>query len=173
MTKGPKHRPEILAPVVAGAKAPNFGWIFFVGGLFCGVVVATKMHLLISRRETRLEEMFVCPRPFSPSRAGCAAHVWPNYWLRGERTTCSQVRSTEKRCAPTFGWTSYANYSEIDISISTTYSTFTLLQHHLQPQLPNVDLNIGSGARFAAGLQELRAIEIIHGTSTRASSSLL
>ena len=41
--------------------------------------------VLISRRETRLEEMFVCPRPFSPSRAGCAAHVWPTGYVARAR----------------------------------------------------------------------------------------
>ena len=29
--------------------------------------------------------MFVCPRPFSPSRAGCAAHVWPTGYVARAR----------------------------------------------------------------------------------------
>ena len=52
------------------------------------------------------------------------------------------------------------------------YFTYTSSQLNEYPELPIVDLNIGSGARFAAGLQELHAISIIQGTSTCASSPL-
>ena len=110
-------------------------------------------------------------RRFPPLKGGLA-HVGL-LWLRSLVTTFTNPIAPWKRERLPFVpdlvcWPPRDRQLHFPFSTSPTppYNTTDTLSCQI------VDLNIGSGARFAAGLQELHAKEIIQGTSTCASSPL-